>query len=129
MDGTLLLGAVFVWCDRMYLVVQFFHFGSKSSSAGVLLRMAGLGWAIPLNLSAFFQKAKGCKLGGGGSLVRPSFPIREPEEAGDTPIHGGLGGQESRGAGEQARARRLLKDCDGTPRCGWGGGGRKQQMN
>lgn len=113
----------------MYLVVTFFHFGSKSSSAGVLLRMAGLGWAIPLNLSAFFQKAKGCKLGRGGSLVRPRFPIREPEEAGDTPIHGGLGGQESRGAGEQARAPRLLKDCEGTPRCGRGGGGSKQQMN
>lgn len=119
------------WWDSMYLAVTFFHFGSKSSSAGVLLRMAGLGMGYSTEFVCIFfrnQKGESWRGGRGGegcSLVRPSFPTREPEEAGDTRS---MGGWENRSQGEPGSRQafpRFLKDCEGTSVCG----GRKQQMN
>ena len=73
--------------------------------------MAGLGWAIPLNLSAFFQKAKGCKLGGGVLSSQTQLPHQgagggrrhsDPWGVGRTGIKG------SRGAGKSPEAPKRL---------------------
>lgn len=42
--------------------------------------MAGLGWAIPLNLSAFFQKPKGFKLAVGGGAGGFSSQTQLPHQ-------------------------------------------------
>lgn len=69
----------------MYLVVSFFHSGSKSSSAGIWLR-TGLDWDGPFHLLHLrSQKAEGAS---GGSGVRHSFPNRELEDEGSVSMGG-----------------------------------------